>query len=156
MHLMSRALSCPTGNDFRTHRDTTMRIHLVAIDLDGTLLNSAKEVTDTTAAILTAARQQGVHIVLATARPPRSVMPTYDRLDLDLDDPVAVIDSEFDQGLEGVTEEEVRQSLAKIERTLGEWSKGRKFYGHMFDDILKLKYYHQRYTNYLKWLRWKD
>ena len=29
-----------------------MKIHLVAIDLDGTLLNSAKEISETTAAIL--------------------------------------------------------------------------------------------------------
>ncbi len=26
------------------------------------------------------------------------------------------------------------------------------FYGHIFDDVLKLKYLHQRYTNYLRWL----
>jgi hypothetical protein len=25
----------------------------------------------------------------------------------------------------------------------------------MFDDVLKLKYLHQRYTNYLRWLEWK-
>jgi Cof subfamily protein (haloacid dehalogenase superfamily) len=60
-----------------------MKIHLVAIDLDGTLLNSAKEITDTTAAILRAAREEaGVHIVLASARPPRSVLPFYTLLDL--------------------------------------------------------------------------
>ena len=61
-----------------------MRIHLVAIDLDGTLLNSAKQITDTTAAILRTVRKtSGVHIVLASARPPRSVMPFYRLLDLD-------------------------------------------------------------------------
>lgn len=61
-----------------------MRIHLVAIDLDGTLLNSAKQITEATAAILRTARQEAsVHIVLATARPPRSVMPFYRLLDLD-------------------------------------------------------------------------
>jgi len=60
-----------------------MKIHLVAIDLDGTLLNSAKQITDTTAAILRSARAAGVRIVLATARPPRSVMPFYTLLDLD-------------------------------------------------------------------------
>ncbi len=60
------------------------KIHLVAIDLDGTLLTSAKQVTETTAAILRSARQEaGVHIVLASARPPRSVMPFYKLLDLD-------------------------------------------------------------------------
>lgn len=79
----------------------------------------------------------------------------YDRLDLDRSDPVADISEEFDRGLEGVSERQVRAQLAKIERLLGEWSRGRKLYGHMYDDVLKLKYFHQRYTNYLRWLVWK-
>jgi hypothetical protein len=57
--------------------------------------------------------------------------------------------------LEGVTEAEARARLVKIERTLGQWSKGRKLYGNLYDDLLKLKYLHQRYTNYLKWLKWR-
>ncbi|HXG67761.1 MAG TPA: AAA family ATPase [Blastocatellia bacterium] len=80
----------------------------------------------------------------------------YDRLNLDRDDPIAKLEAEFDLGLEGVTMAEARARLVKIERILGEWSKGRKLYGHMFDDLLKLKYLHQRYTNYLKWLQWKS
>ena len=32
-------------------------------------------------------------------------------------------------------------------------TKGKKLYGHLYDDLLKLKYLHQRYTNYLAWLR---
>jgi len=79
----------------------------------------------------------------------------YDRLDLDRDDPVAECDRIFEQGLDGVEAKEVRRRLTDIERTLEGWTKGRKFYGHMFDDILKLKYYHQRYTNFLRWLEWK-
>ena len=60
-----------------------MKIHLVAIDLDGTLLNSAKEITDTSAAILRAAREEaGVRVVLASARAPRSVLPFYRLLGL--------------------------------------------------------------------------
>ena len=59
---------------------------------------------------------------------------------------------EWLRGLEGVTEAEARARLVKIERLLGEWSKGRKLYGHVFDDVLNLKYLHQRYTNYLTWL----
>jgi len=59
-------------------------IHLVAIDLDGTLLNSSKEITETTRAVLRQVRaERNVHIVLATARPPRSVTPFYRQLDLD-------------------------------------------------------------------------
>lgn len=79
----------------------------------------------------------------------------YDRLDLDRDDPVAHLEAEFERGLEGVSEKETRARLVKIERLLTDWSKGRKLYGHLFDDLLKLKYLHQRYTNYLKWLTWK-
>jgi MoxR-like ATPase len=77
----------------------------------------------------------------------------YDRLNMDKEDPVAAIGLVFGEGLEGVTEREVKSRLVEIERTLAAWSKSRKFYGHMFDDILKLKYYHQRYMNYLKWLQ---
>ncbi|MEP7200091.1 MAG: AAA family ATPase [Chloroflexota bacterium] len=76
----------------------------------------------------------------------------YDRLNLDKDDPVADFEAEFAKGLEGVTEQETRARLVKIERLLTEWSKGRKLYGHIYDDLLKLKYLHQRYTNYLRWL----
>jgi MoxR-like ATPase len=79
----------------------------------------------------------------------------YDRLNLDKDDPVAELEAEFALGLEGVTEPQVRARLVKIERLLAEWSKGRKLYGHIFDDVIKLKYLHQRYTNYLKWLTYK-
>ena len=61
-----------------------MKIYLVAIDLDGTLLNSDKGITATTAAILRAARQEhGVRIVLSSARPPRTVLPFHKLLDLD-------------------------------------------------------------------------
>jgi MoxR-like ATPase len=79
----------------------------------------------------------------------------YDRLDLDRDDPARRLKEEMDLGLEGVGEAEVRKRMATIERTLRDWSRGRKLYGPMFDDVLALKYLHQRYTNYLTWLRWK-
>jgi MoxR-like ATPase len=79
----------------------------------------------------------------------------FERLELDRDDPVAQQSAEFKRGLEGVSEKEVKARLVQIERLLSQWSKSRKFYGHMFDDVLKLKYLHQRYTNYLRWLKWK-
>lgn len=80
----------------------------------------------------------------------------YDRLDLDRDDPVAQLSAEFDKGLEGLPEADARARLVKIERVLAAWAKGRKLYGHVYDDVLKLKYLHQRYTNYLRWLKWKS
>lgn len=80
----------------------------------------------------------------------------YERLDLDRDDPVAALGVEFERGLEGLDEKEVRARLVRIERLVAEWSSGRKLYGHVYDDLLKLKYLHQRYTNYLRWLKWKS
>ncbi|MBL9210199.1 MAG: AAA family ATPase [Opitutaceae bacterium] len=77
----------------------------------------------------------------------------YDRLNLDREDPVAALGAEFGRGLDGVTEAETRARLAKIERLIAEWAKGRKLYGHLYDDLLRLKYLHQRYTNYLRWLK---
>ena len=76
----------------------------------------------------------------------------YDQQGLDRDDPVAQLFAEFDAGLDGVTERQARDRLVRIERTLAGWSKGRKLYGTVYDDIVALKYLHQRYTNYLAWL----
>lgn len=76
----------------------------------------------------------------------------YERLDLDRDDPVAELSAEFAKGLEGLDEGTVRQRLAAIERVISTWARGRKIYGHLYEDLLKLKYLHQRYTNYLHWL----
>ena len=80
----------------------------------------------------------------------------YDRLNLDKDDPVAKFEDDFEKGLEGLPEREVQRRLTEIERLMNTWAKGRKFYGHMFDDVLKLKYLHQRYSNYLRWVKWKN
>lgn len=79
----------------------------------------------------------------------------YDRLDLDRDDPVERLAAEFGRGLEGLDERTVQSRLVEIERTLKKWAGGRKLYGNLYDDILKLKYLHQRYSNYLRWLKWK-
>jgi len=79
----------------------------------------------------------------------------YQRLDLDRDDPVAALGAELAAGLDGLSEADTRARLTRIERILDQWGQGRKFYGHMYDDVLHLKYMHQRYTNYLRWLRWR-
>lgn len=80
----------------------------------------------------------------------------YDRLGLDTHDPVAELSAEFEEGLDGVTEAQTRQRLAKIEKLIRQTASERKLYGHVFDDLLKLKYLHQRYTNYARWLKWKN
>jgi len=79
----------------------------------------------------------------------------FARLDLDKDDPFFVLDDEFDQGLDGVPEKEVRRRLNAIETLLAKLAKATKLYAHVQTDVLKLKYYHQRYSNYLRWLGWK-
>lgn len=76
----------------------------------------------------------------------------YDQQGLDGQDPVAALFAEFELGLDAVAEDAVRARLIGIERLLGEWSTGRKLYGTLADDIVALKYLHQRYTNYLAWL----
>ncbi len=77
----------------------------------------------------------------------------FDRLDLDRDDPVGALSDEFALGLHGVDAREVRSRLDRIERLIASLAKGRKLYGPLYDDLLKLKYLHQRYTNYLYWLQ---
>ncbi len=76
----------------------------------------------------------------------------YDRLDLDRDDPVRALADEFAAGLDGLGEREVRTRMTRIERLVAERVQGRKLYGPLHDELLHLKYLHQRYTNYLAWL----
>jgi hypothetical protein len=79
----------------------------------------------------------------------------FDRLDMDRNDPLEPFEAAFAKGLDGVSEKEARRVLTQIEHLITDWAKGRKLYGNVFDDVLKLKYLHQRYTNYLRWLTWK-
>src|SRR4051812_44029488 len=58
-------------------------IRLVAVDLDGTLLNDAKRLTERTVDALKCATAPGVRVVIASARPPRSVRHVYRELGLD-------------------------------------------------------------------------
>jgi Cof subfamily protein (haloacid dehalogenase superfamily) len=58
-------------------------IRLVAIDLDGTLLNDSKQVSNQTVSALCALPRRGIKVVIASARPPRSVRPIYRLLQLD-------------------------------------------------------------------------
>ena len=79
----------------------------------------------------------------------------FNRLDLDNSDEVGELSKQFKLGLDGVTEAEVRKQLAQIEKIATNRAAGKKLYGNIYDDLLKLKYLHQRYLNYLYWLRSK-
>jgi MoxR-like ATPase len=76
----------------------------------------------------------------------------FDRLDRERTDLVRAELDRFAEGLEGLAEREVVARLAGIERALREIEQGGKLYGHLYDDVLALKYLHQRYTNYRAWL----
>jgi Cof subfamily protein (haloacid dehalogenase superfamily) len=58
-------------------------VRLVAIDLDGTLLNDSKQVSDQTVEALCGLPERGVKVIIASARPPRSVRAVYQTLKLD-------------------------------------------------------------------------
>jgi Cof subfamily protein (haloacid dehalogenase superfamily) len=58
-------------------------IRLVAIDLDGTLLDRDKRVSDQTVRALKCLPSMGVKVIIASARPPRSVRHIYAQLELD-------------------------------------------------------------------------
>ena len=50
-----------------------MELRAIALDLDGTLLNSAKEVSARNRAAVLRVLEKGLRVIIATARPPRSV-----------------------------------------------------------------------------------
>lgn len=55
---------------------------LIALDLDGTLLNSNHDISDVNRAAICEAVKHGVSVVLASARPYRSVVPAAEKLGL--------------------------------------------------------------------------
>lgn len=59
-----------------------MKYKLIAIDMDGTLLNSNNEVSDRTRQALKRAMEQGVHVVLATGRLLKSALLYAENLEL--------------------------------------------------------------------------
>lgn len=59
-----------------------MGIELIAIDLDGTLLDSRHGITERTCSAITAARNKGVHVALASGRPFAGMRDYLELLDL--------------------------------------------------------------------------
>lgn len=59
-----------------------MSIKLIAIDIDGTLINSNREITPRVHDALTKAKEKGVYVVLCTGRPLPGVSPLLKELDL--------------------------------------------------------------------------
>ncbi|WP_226658581.1 Cof-type HAD-IIB family hydrolase [Pseudalkalibacillus hwajinpoensis] len=61
----------------------TTKPHLIAIDLDGTLLNSEKNISERTKSVIFEAKRQGHHVAIATGRPYRASVRYYKELALD-------------------------------------------------------------------------
>jgi hypothetical protein len=61
---------------------SSLDIRMVAIDLDGTLLNDSKKVSEQTITALSGVCTRGAKIIIASARPPRSVRHIYNQLKL--------------------------------------------------------------------------
>src|SRR4030081_2909751 len=73
----------PLGESQDAARRTAEPPRLVAIDLDGTLFDDSKQVSARTVAAISCLPARGVKVVIATARPPRSVRQVYQQLRLD-------------------------------------------------------------------------
>lgn len=56
--------------------------HLIALDLDGTLLKDDKTISERTKSTLKTLMQQGHHVMIATGRPYRASLPYYKELSL--------------------------------------------------------------------------
>lgn len=76
----------------------------------------------------------------------------YDMLGRDADDPVGAMLAELDRGLDGVPALEAFRRITAVEAQLRRISGVGKLYGRDFDDVIALKYLHQRYTAYVRWL----
>lgn len=76
-------IPAPAMLGFEPHAPTEGRFDLVAIDIDGTLLRPDKRLAHRVIRTVKEASARGVKVVLATARPPRSVRPIYEALGLD-------------------------------------------------------------------------
>ncbi|RLK63284.1 HAD family phosphatase [Atopobacter sp. AH10] len=57
-------------------------VELIAIDLDGTLLNGKKEVTDANKKAILMAKEEGIHIVICSGRPLQGVTTLLEELEL--------------------------------------------------------------------------
>jgi hypothetical protein len=76
----------------------------------------------------------------------------FDALDRGRDDPTARLLAQFDAGLDAVPALEVHRRLSEVEARIRTIAATGKLYGRDFDDLVALKYLHQRYTAYLRWL----
>ena len=68
-------------------------IKLLALDMDGTLLNEAKEIPQAHIDAIHKAIEKGVKLVLCTGRPLFGVLPYYKKLGLDLQNEYVIVNN---------------------------------------------------------------
>ena len=68
-------------------------IKLLALDMDGTLLNEAKEIPQAHIDAIHKAIEKGVKLVLCTGRPLFGVLPYYKKLGLDLENEYVIVNN---------------------------------------------------------------
>ena len=78
-----RAMGSPSGRAMGSLPSSGRRYRMLAFDLDGTLVNSEKEITPPVRAAIHEAISAGVQVVLASGRPLVGVAPVADALALD-------------------------------------------------------------------------
>ena len=97
-----------------------MTIKLIALDLDGTLLNSQKQISEGNKLALAAARAQGVKVIVTTGRPLAAVEAYLQDLDLIDDEEYAIT---FNGGL-------IQQNTGKIlDKTVFGYQEVQEIYG---------------------------
>lgn len=122
-----------------------MKYKLVAIDMDGTLLNSENKVSNKTREALMMAKEQGIHIILSTGRILKSAL--YYSKALDLKNPIvasngAIIVDElgntiFKKPIENNLVKDI-VNLAREEDIYYHFYDESKFYSHVrVDEVLK-------------------
>jgi MoxR-like ATPase len=80
----------------------------------------------------------------------------YDRLGLDSKDEVGEALRAVAKGFGDATLAEAEAEIARLESMIQAISQGRKLNGPLYDDALALKYLHQRWSAYARWLRWRS
>ena len=77
----------------------------------------------------------------------------YTAIGLDRDDPVGALLAQAEAGLQGLGAADATRRLTEVEARIAAIAGTGKLYARHFDDLLALKYLHQRYSSYLRWLR---
>ncbi|WP_283587473.1 sugar-phosphatase [Limosilactobacillus viscerum] len=96
-----------------------MAIKMVAIDIDGTLINDNREITPKTVAAIKKASEQGVKIVLCTGRPMTGVSAYLDQLGLNNRDDEYVVS--FNGGLAQTTSKKVMVNYSISFNDYADW-----------------------------------